>query len=134
MRTMADNGTADQLLDYLASNGRGDEWTRFADLAEWEPLYNLRGERGFVGRLARNLAGRELADVRRASSGMQLRLTSPGKAFAGERRNRLDHAFAGLSLCGIDANTAGRSTQTEKRSDPLATAGKSRRRVSSGCR
>ena len=79
MQTMADDGTADQLLDYLASDGRGREWTCFADLAEWESLYNLRGEWGSVGRLARNLAGRGLADVRRASSGMQLRLTPRAK-------------------------------------------------------
>ena len=102
MRTMADNGTADQLLDYLASDGRGGEWTGFADLAGWEPLYNLRGERGFVGRLARNLASRGLANVRRASSGMQARLTPDGKAYAGERRDRLDRALAGLSEGAVD--------------------------------
>ena len=107
MRTMADDGTADQLLDYLASDGRGGEWTGFADLAEWEPLYNLCGERGFVGRLARNLTGRGLADVRRASSGMQLRLTAAGEALTGERRERLDHALAGLSLCDLDGGLIG---------------------------
>jgi hypothetical protein len=58
MRTLANESTADQLVDYLASDGRGAEWTRYADLADWESLYNLLGERGFVGRLARDLTGR----------------------------------------------------------------------------
>ena len=34
MRTLATDGTADQLVDYLASDGAGDEWTYFADLGE----------------------------------------------------------------------------------------------------
>ena len=41
MRTLAADGTADQLLDHLASGGSGSEWTYFADLAEWESLYKL---------------------------------------------------------------------------------------------
>ena len=106
MRTRADDTTADQLLDYLAGDGYGADWTLYADLAEWESLYSLHGERGFVGRLARSLAGRGLADVRRASSGMQLQLTPTGEDFAGERRDRLDHALAGLSLCGLGADAA----------------------------
>lgn len=96
MRTPVSESTADQLLDYLASDGCEAEWTGYAELADWESLYNPRGERGFVGRLAQTLAGRGLADVRRASSGMQLRLTPAGETFAGERRNRLDQALAGL--------------------------------------
>ncbi len=107
MRRMADESTADQLLDYLASDERGGEWTRYADLAEWESLYNIRGESNLVGRLAQTLAGRGLADVRRASSGMQLRLTPAGKVYAGARSDRLDRALAGLSLCGFDADAAG---------------------------
>jgi hypothetical protein len=86
MRTLATESTADQLLDYLASDGRGGEWTRYADLADWESLYNLLGESGFVGRLARDLAGRRLAEVRRAAAGMQLRLTPAGIARAGQRK------------------------------------------------
>ena len=86
MRTLANESTADQLLDYLASDGRGDEWTRYADLADWESLYNLLEERGFIGRLARDLAARGLADLRRAASGMQLRLTPAGIARAGKPR------------------------------------------------
>ena len=40
---MADDGTAEPVLDYLASGGHGGEWTRFADLAGRESLYNLGG-------------------------------------------------------------------------------------------
>lgn len=107
MRTLASESTADQLFDYLASDWRGAEWTRYAELADWEMLYNLLDERGFVGRLTRDLAGRGLAEVRRAAEGMQLRLTAAGKALAGERRDRLDRVFAGLSLCGLDAGATG---------------------------
>ncbi len=78
MRTLATDTTADQLLDYLASDRAGGEWTYYADLSDWESACNLRGERHFVGRLARNLAGRGLAEIRRASQGMQLRLTTSG--------------------------------------------------------
>jgi len=78
MRTLATDGTADQLLNYVAGNGHGDGWTYYADLAEWESLYNLRGESRFVGRLARILANWGLAETRRAALGMQLRLTAAG--------------------------------------------------------
>ena len=74
MRTLANDATADQLLDYPASNGRGADWTRYTDLADWESLYNLLNERGFVGRLAKDLTGQGLAASRRAraAKGMQL--------------------------------------------------------------
>jgi hypothetical protein len=85
MRTLASDTTADQLLDYLASDGTGGQWTYFADLVDWESLYNLRGERHFIGRLARNLAGRGLVEIRRAALGMQLRLTPAGIELAGRR-------------------------------------------------
>ena len=78
MRTLATDATADQLLDYLASDGAGGEWTYYADLAEWESLYNLLGERHFIGRLARDLAGRGMADIRRTALGMQLRFDASG--------------------------------------------------------
>ena len=67
MRTLTTDRTAHQLLDYLASNAAGGKWTYYADLAEWESLYNLLGERHFIGRLARNLAGRGLAEIRRTA-------------------------------------------------------------------
>ena len=61
MRTLVSDAAADQLLDYLGSDGNGGEWTYFADLAEWESLYNLWGARHLIGRQARKPAGRELA-------------------------------------------------------------------------
>lgn len=99
MRTLACDTTADQLLDYLASNGTGDKWTYFGDLVEWESLYNLWGDRHFVGRLARNLAGRGLAEIRRAALGMQLRLISAGIHLAGQRER--EAATAEIDLSGL---------------------------------
>ncbi len=93
MRTLASESTADQLLDYLASDGRGGKWTRYTDLADWETLYSLLGQRGFVGRLARDLAGRGLTEVRRAADGMQLRLTPAGITRAGQRAESLRHVL-----------------------------------------
>jgi hypothetical protein len=86
MRTLATDSTADQLLDYLVSDGATAEWIYFNELGDWESLYNLRGERSFVGKLAHNLAGRGLVEIRRASLGMQVRLTLAGISLANERQ------------------------------------------------
>ena len=98
MRTLVTDATAGQLLDYLASGGAGGEWTYYADLAEWESLYNLLGERHFIGRLARNLAGRGLAEIRRAALGMQVRLTAEGEKLAQNRERDAAEALAGVEL------------------------------------
>ena len=84
------------MLDYLASDGVGREWTYYTDLAEWESLYNLLGERHFIGRLSRNLAGRGLAIIRRGTEGIQLRLTPAGIALAGEREREAAGVSAGI--------------------------------------
>lgn len=101
MRTLASEATADQLLDYLASDGTDRKWTYFADLGDWESLYNRRGERHFVGRLARNLSGRGLAEMRRAAMGMQLRLTPAGEALARERERDAAKATAEVDWASI---------------------------------
>jgi hypothetical protein len=46
MRTLATDATADQLLDYLASDGAGGEWTYYADLAEFLPAGDWRKSGG----------------------------------------------------------------------------------------
>lgn len=110
MRTLVGDATADQVLDYLASGGR---WTYFADLGGWESLYNLRGERYFVGRLARNLAGRGLAEMRRAALGMQLRLTPAGIDLASEREREAVDAAVEIDWAGfIRASGGNRDVET----------------------
>ena len=101
MRTLATDATADQLLDYLASDGAGRKWTHFADLDDWESLYNLQDERYFVGRLARNLAGRGLAETRRAALGMQLRLSHEGINLANERERQAATVAVEIDWSGI---------------------------------
>lgn len=101
MRTLVTNATADQLLDYLASDGTGGRWTYFADLVDWESLYNLRDERYFVGRLARNLAVRGLAEMRREALGMQLRLSHEGINLASEREREAASVAAEIDWPGM---------------------------------
>ena len=85
MRTLANESTADQLLDYVANDGAVAEWTRYADFADWQSLYNLWGQRGFVGRLAQNLAGRRQELRRRGQGGR-------GSNDLGRKGGRIDHA------------------------------------------
>jgi hypothetical protein len=106
-RTLATDATADQLLDHLASDGKGSAWTYFADLRDWESLYNLHGESRFVGRLARNLAGRGLAESRRAALGIQLRLTPAGIALADERERAAAHASENIDWLDVLADVQG---------------------------
>ena len=109
MRTLVNDDTANQLLDYLASGGNGDRWTYFTDLAEWELLYNLWGERHFISRLARNLADRGLAELRRAASGMQLRLTPAGLDLAARRKREMDDIRIDLDALSVYIESFGGS-------------------------
>ncbi|MSR59628.1 MAG: hypothetical protein EXS05_18630 [Planctomycetaceae bacterium] len=125
MTTRANDGTADQLLDYLASEGAGDRWTGFTGLADWESLYNLRGERHFVGPLARNLAGRGLAETRRAALGMQLRLTPAGIDLASERERETAGAAAEIDWAEFDLVASHVSGGVKAEFDELSMANRS---------
>ena len=97
MRTLANDAKADQMLDFLASGGTSGDWTYFAEMREWESLYNLWEKRYLVGRLARNLASRGLAEIRRTGQGMQLHLTPLGESLAIEREREATNATADIS-------------------------------------
>lgn len=89
MQTLVSDDTAEHLLDFLASGEDGNHCAYCAELGDREALYNLHNEPHFIGRLARNLAGRGLAETRPAALGMQLRLTpavSPWPGSASGRR------------------------------------------------
>lgn len=77
--------TADQMLDYLGSDG-DPGWVFFRQFGEWECLYNLDDDRKFVPRLARNLEQRGLVETRRIAEGTQLRMTDPGRELVEERQ------------------------------------------------
>jgi len=68
---------------------------------------NLLGERHFIGRLARSLAERGLAEMRRTSPGMQLRLTPAGEALAAQREREAAEALAGIDWIGIASGLSG---------------------------
>jgi hypothetical protein len=87
-RSLVTADTATLLLDFLASGGSGDQWTRSADLVEWSALHNVYGERNFVPRLAQILASRGLAEVKRAPRGVLIRLTQDGLDLAFGRNHR----------------------------------------------
>lgn len=95
------DATADQLLDYLASDRAVGQWMYCAELRDWELLYNLRNERYVIGRLARSLGGRGLAETRRAALGMQLRLTQEGITLASERERKAAGAAAEIDWSGV---------------------------------
>ena len=101
----------------------------YADLAERESLYNLLGEPYFIGKLARNPACRELADMPRAALGMQLRLTPAGIDLAGERDRE---AFQPASW-RCDGGTANRAqhTHAQDRTDSQSDDDKQRKPLAS---
>lgn len=76
--------TANELLDYLASDGQGSNWVYFNDLGDWESLYNLRGERNFVGNLARNL---DLASKRENEAAIALSNINWSAMYASQQVN-----------------------------------------------
>jgi hypothetical protein len=85
-QSLVTDETADLLLDFLASSG--DQWVRSDNLAEWSASHNLYGEGRFIPRLAQNLAGRGLAEVKRIPRGVMVRLTPDGLALASWRNHR----------------------------------------------
>ena len=98
--------TGDQLVDFLASDpGHATTWVPFADLAEWETLHNLHGERWFLSRVIRDLRAQGLAQVRRVAAGRQVRLTRRGLALARERRARSDWAIAEPLRARVDQDS-----------------------------
>lgn len=72
MRPLAAYATADQLLDYLASDRSVNEWTYYLDLGKWDRQHNFLGERHVIGTLYRNLSVRRLADIRLLAKGLAL--------------------------------------------------------------
>jgi hypothetical protein len=90
--------TANELLDYLASDGYGGEWFYLGDLADWGSLYNPTGQANFLSKCVRDLVGRGFAETRRLSAGRQMRLTAAGESFAMERSKAADEAWATVDI------------------------------------
>jgi len=95
--------TANELLDYLASDGCGCEWVYLGALADWGSLYNPTGQANFHSICVRDLVGRGFAETRRLSAGRQLRLTTAGESFAMERSKAADEAWATVDIGRITA-------------------------------
>lgn len=91
---------ADGLLRSLAILPAG--WHAFTefdpDAGMLEAGCNLLAWRRYIGACARNLAGRGLAETRRAALGMQLRLTPAGIDLAGERERQANETWAMIDL------------------------------------
>jgi len=95
--------TANELLDYLASDGCGSEWVYLGDLADWELFYKPNGQANFLSKCVRDLIGRRFAETRRLSAGRQVRLTAAGESFAMERSKAADEAWATVDIGRITA-------------------------------
>ena len=85
--------TASMLLDYLGSDSNLG-WVYFADLDEWELFFNPMKKPRFIGPLARNLIEVGFAETRRASNGMQIRLTDRGRNVWHERDEHSKSVYA----------------------------------------
>lgn len=95
--------TANELMDYLASDGCGGEWVYLGDLADWGSTYNLTSQANFLSKCVGDLVGRGFAETRRLSAGRQVRLTAAGASFAMERSKAADEAWATVDIARITA-------------------------------
>ena len=80
----------------LCVAGHGGRWVRFQEMREWE-LFGRKGGR-MVPTVARRMAETGLAELKRASAGMGVRLTAKGRAAATAWRRELDEAWKSLGV------------------------------------
>ncbi|TWT92174.1 hypothetical protein Pla100_47100 [Neorhodopirellula pilleata] len=80
------------MLEHLGSDG-DPGWVYFRQFGEWELLFNLDNDRRLVPKLIGNLERRGLVETRRASAGMQVRMTDAGRKHCKAEEARLA-AFA----------------------------------------
>jgi hypothetical protein len=95
--------TANELMDYLASDGSGREWVYLGDLADWGLLYKPTAQANFLSKSVGDLVGRGFAETRRLSAGRQVRLTPLGESFAMERSKAADDAWATVDVGRLTA-------------------------------
>jgi len=82
---------------HVRQNAKSPWTTPFVPDTFFFSLYNLHGEKNFLGKLARNLACQELANARRLSHGMQLRLTNLGVKLARKRVQESAYELAAIN-------------------------------------
>jgi len=80
----------------LCVAGHGVRWVRFQEMREWE-LFGRNGGR-MVPTVARRMAETGLAELKRASAGMGVRLTAKGRAAATAWRRELEAAWMALGV------------------------------------